>query len=143
MIKYNWICSNRKTMAIQIQVDGKVIVRTPWNVSKDQVEAFLEKKKKWIENKQKERSERPWNHSTFSEEEKEEGIQRALKVIPQRVKYYAQLMNVTYGKITIKEQKTRWGSCSSKGNLNFNWKLKFQLEACAYAERDIRLCSCA
>lgn len=44
-------------------------------------------------------------------------------VIPERVEYFAEMMNVTYGRITIREQKTRWGSCSSKGNLNFNWKL--------------------
>ena len=44
----------------------------------------------------------------------------AKKVIPEKVAYYARLMNVTYGRISIRKQKTRWGSCSNKGNLNFN-----------------------
>ena len=46
--------------------------------------------------------------------------EEALKVIPARVEYFAKVIGVTYGKITIRNQKTRWGSCSSKGNLNFN-----------------------
>ena len=59
----------------------------------------------------------------LSEEERLKGVQKALRLIPERVEYFAEMMNVTYGRITIREQKTRWGSCSSKGNLNFNWKL--------------------
>lgn len=43
--------------------------------------------------------------------------------ITRRVEYFAPLVGVTYNRIFIKEQKTRWGSCSSLGNLNFNWKL--------------------
>ena len=45
---------------------------------------------------------------------------QALKVIPERVKYYAPKVGVTYGRITIRNQRSKWGSCSSKGNLNFN-----------------------
>ena len=44
-------------------------------------------------------------------------------MIPQRVAYYAGIVGVTYGRITIRSQKTRWGSCSSGGNLNFNCRL--------------------
>ena len=46
--------------------------------------------------------------------------ERARRVIPERVRYYAERLGVSYGRITIRHQKTRWGSCSSSGNLNFN-----------------------
>ena len=43
-----------------------------------------------------------------------------MRVIPERVRYYAPLVGVTYGKVTIRNQRTLWGSCSAKGNLSFN-----------------------
>lgn len=46
--------------------------------------------------------------------------QQAVAVIPGRVEFFAKQIGVDYGRITIRNQKTRWGSCSSKGNLNFN-----------------------
>ena len=49
--------------------------------------------------------------------------ERAKSVLAQRVAYFAQQIGVTYGKITVRDQKTRWGSCSQAGNLNFNFRL--------------------
>ena len=46
--------------------------------------------------------------------------QQAAEIIPGRVKLYAEKLGVSYGRITIRNQKTKWGSCTSKGNLNFN-----------------------
>ena len=46
--------------------------------------------------------------------------EQALKEIPPRVKYYADQLGVTYGRITVRNQTTKWGSCTAKGNLNFN-----------------------
>ena len=54
------------------------------------------------------------------DEEIRELADKALKVIPERVKLYASKIGVTYGRITIRNQRTKWGSCTSKGNLNFN-----------------------
>ena len=49
--------------------------------------------------------------------------ERIQTFIEEKVSHYASVMGVSYGRITMRNQKTRWGSCSSGGNLNFNWRL--------------------
>ncbi len=49
----------------------------------------------------------------------------ARRLVQTRLQHYNQFYNYTIGRITIRDQKTRWGSCSSKGNLNFNYKIVF------------------
>ena len=48
---------------------------------------------------------------------------RALARIREQLDFYAPRIGVYYGRIAIRDQRSRWGSCSAKGNLNFNWKL--------------------
>ena len=122
-ITYQWIHSRRKTIAIQIDREGQVIVRTPYGITKRQVEEFLDEKKDWILQTRQRVEKRKTEQIPISEEVRREGIERAKRIFPERTAYFAKRMGVDYGRITIREQKTRWGSCNSKGNLNFNWKL--------------------
>lgn len=122
---YKLIYSKRKTIAIQIQPDGQVVVRAPRGCQKAYLEEVLRKRKDWILQKQAElqTAARVREHLQPSQEEKARYLAAARAIFPERAAYFAAKMGVTYGRITIREQKTRWGSCSSKKNLNFNWKL--------------------
>lgn len=116
------IRSRRKTLSAQVK-DNMLIVRAPLNVKDDEIRTFLRRHQRWIRNHM-ERASRNTDEAEkagrLSAEEIRSLAEKALKVIPPKAEYYAKQMGVTYGKITIRNQKTRWGSCSSKGNLNFN-----------------------
>ena len=120
--------SDRKTLAIEIKTDGSIIVRAPKRCPQSVIDAFLKEKQAWIlekMEKQKIREEQAEKVRTLTDAEREVYRGQARNVFEQKVRYYAGLMNVTYGRIAIRDQKTRWGSCSAEGNLNFNWRLIF------------------
>jgi predicted metal-dependent hydrolase len=60
------------------------------------------------------------NVPPLTEQELQELKRRAKLIFEQRAAHYAPLLGVTYSKITVRSQRTRWGSCSSNGNLSFN-----------------------
>lgn len=114
--------SNRKSIAIEIRTDG-ILVRAPKYMKKSEIDMFLTEKESWIKKHVMEMEKRKaamQKIEPFTMEQMQELADRAVKIIPERVKYYAPYVGVDYGRITIRNQRTRWGSCSSKGNLNFN-----------------------
>ncbi len=124
-MKYNIeiIRSNRKTLGLEIKPDGRIIARAPYRLKQSEIEKFIASKSEWIEKhlqKLQDAQERQESVAKLSPKEIEGLAEKALQYIPKRVEYYAKLVGVTYGRITIRNQRTKWGSCSSKGNLNFN-----------------------
>ncbi len=115
--------SDRKTCAIQICEDGTVLVRAPRRMSHEQIERLLRDKSDWITASRQKMKARSAIRNALPPLTKEE-IQilgkRALEVLPPRVAYYAARIGVTYGRITVRHQISRFGSCSSEGNLSFN-----------------------
>ena len=127
--KYEIIYSSRKTLAIQILPDGSVKVRAPKRCPKSTIECFLNEKVSWIlKHVNKAMQNPPVMKNLLSVQERNRYIKIARDIFTQKTAYYASILNVTYGRISIREQKTRWGSCSSEGNLNFNWRLIFAPE---------------
>lgn len=117
------IRSSRRTLAAEIRPDGNVIVRAPRRLPEREIERFLQQRAADIEKnvqKQRCRAAKADALPPFTEEELRELAGRAAQYIPVRAAYYAQKLGVRYGRITIRNQKTRWGSCTEAGNLNFN-----------------------
>lgn len=116
------IYSARKTISIELKPDI-ILVRAPRGLSYQRINSFLNEKWGWIEKhlrKMQEQRQETVELPRFTMDEIRELADKALIVIPQKVRKYAPLVGVTYGRITIRNQRSRWGSCSSKGNLNFN-----------------------
>ncbi|MCM1008905.1 MAG: M48 family metallopeptidase [Ruminococcus flavefaciens] len=117
------IKSKRKTISLQIKPEGSIELKVPVQITDAQIQDFLHQKSGWIEKHLQavqERQKQVSQIKPLTQEEIQKVANQALEVIPERVAYFAPLVGVNYGRITIRNQKSRWGSCSSKGNLNFN-----------------------
>ena len=129
-MEYKLVRSARKTIAIQITPEGEVVVRAPRRCSKAAIDGFVREKDGWIQDhlrqvrirleevKAQQESQPAWSEADYAKARRLAGT-----VLRQKAALYAGIMQVTFGTITVRDQKTRWGSCSAKGNLNFNWRL--------------------
>lgn len=109
---YEIIYSSRRTIAVQVTRDGRVVVRAPRRCSRAYIEAFVSKNEAWV-----------LKHLEKARQQEEARKAAApLEHPPLSVQDRARYIRLARD-ISIREQKTRWGSCSSKGNLNFNWRL--------------------
>ena len=129
---YRFVRSSRKTLSVEIGPKG-LTVKAPFSASRRDVEAFLRKRPHWVlahydamQEKMEKLSQQNGNsHLSESQKEALEKQYRSLarECITRRASYYAAQLGVTYSSIRIAEQKTRWGSCSSRGTLSFHWRL--------------------
>ena len=129
-IRVEVVYSRRRTLGLEVRADGRVILRAPKGLSNQAVMDFVKERQAWIVQKwfeteriRRQKAERPprdYEQNPALEAQYRKGARRR---ITERAAYFAEKMGVDYGRIAIKAAKTRWGSCSARGNLNFHWKL--------------------
>lgn len=126
-----------KRLGITVHPDGRVTVTKPMKVSEKRVHAFVEKYQDWIETSQEKFRRR-------AERQKKTGLEAltlprprknskayvdarkaARTLVTERLQHFNRIYGFKYGTISIRDQKTRWGSCSAAGNLSFNYRIVF------------------
>ena len=133
-VSYRLIRSGRRSVSLEITPDLDILVRAPQYMPKARIDAFVESKRSWLEShmeKARQRAARMPPPPT--EEERLACIEKARKLIPERVAYYSRAMGLTPAGITVTGAEKRFGSCSGKNRLCFSWRLmRYPPEAVDY-----------
>ena len=129
-IRVEVVYSRRRTLGLEVRADGRVILRAPKGLSNQAVMDFVKERQAWIVQKwfeteriRRQKAGRPPRDYEQNPALEAQYRKEARRRITERAAYFAEKMGVDYGRIAIKAAKTRWGSCSAQGNLNFHWKL--------------------
>lgn len=126
---YQVIRRKRKTCAIAVNWEGDLLFRVPLHISDKQIQELAKEKTRWIikhyEKAIAEKNKKPVSDLSDIQRAllEEQYKEAARSYIPKRTAYFQTLTGGSYQRISIRDQKTRWGSCSSKGTLSFNWRL--------------------
>lgn len=120
LFDYTLIRSNRKTVSIQVDVNCNITVRAPLRTSQKEIDRILSEKKLWLEKTIISQREKKKSMKEYSDEEIKFLRNKALEIIPPKVKYYANIMQVEPTSVKINSAKKRYGSCSSTNSLNFS-----------------------
>ena len=121
-MEYKIVYSDRKTVALNIK-DGELIVRAPRRASRRDIERIVKEYGGWIEKHLTNSIKKQRMYSSLGEENIKELKKMAKEILPKKTAYYASLMNIDYGRITITSAKGRFGSCSSMGNISYSYRL--------------------
>ncbi len=127
IISYQLKRSKRaKRMRLAVYCDGAIVVTSPFGIEQSIIEKFISDKKQWVLEKIRFfKSVDIKAVRTFSHKDYIENKDKALALVNERVRFYNKEYGFSFNKIFIKNQKTRWGSCSRKQNLNLNYKIVF------------------
>lgn len=126
---YELIRSQRRTMSIEVDASGNLLVRAPRFMPKGRIDAFVEERRDWIERARTRQAKRQEKLPDIREEDKPLYVKRAKAILPPKIDYYARRMGVKPTGLTVTSARTRFGSCSGKDRLSFSWRLMAYPEA--------------
>ena len=113
--------SSIKNLYLQIE-NGKLIIKAPLKMKDDEIEKIINKKSDWIYKNIEKSIQREKNNSNY-EKISENKIIKLSHMVSEYVNKYSVILNVNPNKVTIKNMKSAWGSCTSNRNISINLKL--------------------
>jgi len=119
-VEYTLIRSRRRTLAVEITRDERIVVRAPLHTTQAIINAFLTDRTAWIEQHLQRRKEENLAHPPLTPAEVESLRCRAKETLPSRVAHWAAVMGLTPTGVKITSARTRYGSCSGKNSLCFS-----------------------
>ena len=121
-MKYTLKVSDRaRVMRLAVYPDGAVVVTAPRFFAVDAIESFVTKHSEWVRDKVERTESR--NVVRIARKDIPALKERAHALANERCEHFARAYGLSYNKISIRAQKTRWGSCTKTGNLSFNYKV--------------------
>ena len=120
MMDYTLLRSRRRTLAIEVQRDGTVLVRAPLHTSQATIDEFLTRRSEWIAQAQQRQRQRCEAYPPLSPAEIARLRQKARDILPDKVAYWAKVMGVAPTGLKITSAEKRFGSCSGKNSLCFS-----------------------
>lgn len=112
----------QKRVNLIFHQDGSLVVTAPKSISLKFIEQTLQENSQWIEERLSQ--EKTFQLPTCSKEIRK-AKRLAKEIIEAKLNFFNSYYQFSYDRISIRNQKTRWGSCSSNGSLNFNYKLVY------------------
>ncbi len=112
-----------RRVSISLHPEHGVILSLPWYIPEAAGQDFLKSKAEWIESKMAWLAKHPVNKLAIPKADKPRLKRLALQLVRDRLAFFNQHYGLSFKKISIRQQKTRWGSCSKSGTISFNIKL--------------------
>ena len=123
MTGYTLIRAKRRTMSLQLDRDGRAVVRAPYGVKKEFIDRFVAEHEDWLTRAREKQQNRRLAHPEPTDEERKALLAQAREYLPMRVDYWSGIMGLTPTGLKITSARTRFGSCSGKNSLCFSWRL--------------------
>jgi len=107
---------------LRVRLDGVVRVTVPWHGSRAEADQFLRERREWIVRELR-RQDVARDRSSLPHDVESALRRQAARELPQRLAELASLHGFTVTAVSIRNQRTRWGSCSPTGRISLNWRL--------------------
>ena len=120
--KVEVIFSDRRSVSLTVK-NGSVIVRAPINTKKSFIDSFINKHSSWIAKSIEKERIRESRTDGLTEYDIKKIKEEARVYFEDKTKYFSEIMGLKYSRIKITSAKTRFGSCNTKGNISYSYRL--------------------